>query len=61
MCCDFWEKCINSHKIGQGCSTPLIIVKKIKKKKERKGEKKIFGNITKLDKKLLIIIYKHIS
>ena len=23
MCCNFWEKCMNSHKIGQGCSTPL--------------------------------------
>ena len=23
MYCNFWEKCINSHKIGQGCSTPL--------------------------------------
>ena len=23
MCCNFWEKCINRHKIGQGCSTPL--------------------------------------
>ena len=21
---NFWEKCINSHKIGQRCSTPLI-------------------------------------
>ena len=25
MCCNFWEKCINSHKIGQGCSTPLSL------------------------------------
>ena len=24
MCCSFWEKCINSQKIGLGCSTPLI-------------------------------------
>ena len=24
MCGKFWEKWINSHKIGQGCSTPLI-------------------------------------
>ena len=24
MCCSFWEKCINSQKTGQGCSTPLI-------------------------------------
>ena len=24
MCCSFWEKCINSQKNGQGCSTPLI-------------------------------------
>ena len=23
MCCSFWEKCLNSHKPGQGCSTPL--------------------------------------
>ena len=23
MCCSFWEKCINSQKTGQGCSTPL--------------------------------------
>ena len=23
MCCNFWEKCMNSHKIGQRCSTPL--------------------------------------
>ena len=23
MCCNFWEKCINSHKIDQGCSNPL--------------------------------------
>ena len=26
MCCNFWEKCLNSHKIGQGCSTPLRLV-----------------------------------
>ena len=25
ICCNFWEKCINSHKICQGCSTPLRI------------------------------------
>ena len=24
MCCNFWENCINSHKIGQGCRTTLI-------------------------------------
>ena len=24
LCCNFWEKCINSPKIGQGCSTPLM-------------------------------------
>ena len=23
MCCNFWDKCVNSHKIGQGCGTPL--------------------------------------
>ena len=23
MCCSFWEKCINSQKTGQRCSTPL--------------------------------------
>ena len=23
LCCKFWEKCINSHKIGHRCSTPL--------------------------------------
>ena len=23
MCCSFWKKCINSHKTGLGCSTPL--------------------------------------
>ena len=23
MCCSFWEKCINSQKNGQRCSTPL--------------------------------------
>ena len=23
MCCNFWEKCINSQKTGLGCSTPL--------------------------------------
>ena len=23
MCCTFWEKCLHSHKIGQGCSTSL--------------------------------------
>ena len=26
MCCNFWEKCINNHKLGQGCSTPLNTV-----------------------------------
>ena len=26
MCCSFWENCINSHKTGQGCSTPSIKV-----------------------------------
>ena len=25
MCCNFWEKCINSHWIGQGCSNPLTL------------------------------------
>ena len=25
MCCSFWEKCINSQKTGQGCSTPLTL------------------------------------
>ena len=23
MCCNFWEKSVNSHKTGQRCSTPL--------------------------------------
>ena len=25
MCWKFWEKCINSHKIDYGCSTPLTL------------------------------------
>ena len=25
MCYNFWEKCINIHKIGQGCSTPFMV------------------------------------
>ena len=28
MSCNFWERCINSHIIGQGCSTPLNMLKK---------------------------------
>ena len=26
MCFNFWEKCMNSHKIGQRCSTPLSLL-----------------------------------
>ena len=33
MCCSFWEKCINSQKNDQGCSTPL---------KAKRNENKIF-------------------
>ena len=29
MCCNFWEKCTNSHKSGLGCSTPLSKTSKL--------------------------------
>ena len=32
----FWEKCINSHKTGKGCSTPL---KRLEKKNHKQTEK----------------------
>ena len=34
ICCNYWDKCINSHKIGQGCSTPLKRYKKFWSKNE---------------------------
>ena len=30
ICCNFWGKYINSHKIGQGCSTPLTSLSSVK-------------------------------